>query len=509
MSPARLSVDPAFVVGEVDPRLFGSFVEHLGRCVYTGIHEPGHPTADSFGFRGDVEALVRELGTPVLRYPGGNFVSGYRWEDGVGPVADRPARLDGAWKTTDPNTVGTDEFCAWTKRMGIEPVIAVNLGTRGVEAAAALVEYCNHPGGSAWSDMRAANGHPGPHGVKYWCLGNEMDGPWQIGHKTAQEYGRLAAEAAKAMRLVDPTIELVACGSSGRWMPTFGEWETTVLDHTFDVVDHISLHAYTSPTRDPGTGGGDDVASFLASGVEFDSFIDGVVATVDAVAAKRHSSKKIGLSFDEWNVWHRYDGDEDGAWGLAPSLLECSYDLADAVVVGGMLISLLRHADRVKIGCLAQLVNVIAPIMTEPGGGSWVQPTFHPFALTSRFGRGTVLNTPIASETMPTKAFGDVGAVDAVVVHSDPATGGDGSLTVFAVNRDQSGPHTLTADLSGFPGLTTATVTVISGDDPSATNTLDAPDTVTPQELPAAPLTDGALSVELPAVSWAMVRLTV
>ena len=496
MSPARLTIDPAFTVGEVDPRLFGNFVEHLGRCVYTGIYEPDHPTADEHGFRGDVADLLRELGVTLVRYPGGNFVSGYRWEDGVGPQDQRPARLDGAWRTTEPNTVGTDEFCAWAKRLDVEPLMAVNLGTRGVEAAAALVEYCNHPGGSAWSDLRRANGHEDPHGVKYWCLGNEMDGPWQIGHKTADEYGKLAAEAGKAMRLIDPDIELVACGSSGRGMPTFGDWERTVLDHTFDVVDYIALHAYTTPGDDG------DVASFLASGVEFDDFIDGVVATADAVAAKRHSSKRINLSFDEWNVWHRYTGDENGNWGLAPRLLEVVYDLQDAVVVGGMLISLLKHADRVKIGCLAQLVNVIAPVMTEPGGGAWRQPTFFPIALTSRFGRGTVLQTPVVSDTMPTEKYGDVGAVDGVAVRGE-----DGSVTVFAVNRDQHNAHRLTADLSAFPGLTRATVTIMSGEDLTLTNSLDAPDRVAPRELPATPLGEG-LSLELPAVSWAMVRIT-
>ncbi len=496
MAPARLTIDPAFTVGEVDPRLFGNFVEHLGRCVYTGIHEPGHPTADADGFRGDVEDLVRELGVTLIRYPGGNFVSGYRWEDGVGPVAERPARLDGAWRTTEPNTVGTDEFCAWTRRLDVEPLMAVNLGTRGVAAAAALVEYCNHPGGSAWSDLRRANGYPEPHGVKYWCLGNEMDGPWQIGHKSADEYGRLAAEAGKAMRLVDPGIELVACGSSGRGMPTFGDWERTVLEHTFDVVDHISLHAYTTPGDDG------DVASFLASGTEFDSFIDGVVATADAVAAKRHSTKRIGLSFDEWNVWHRYSGDENGNWGRAPRLLEVVYDLQDAVVVGGMLISLLRHADRVRIGCLAQLVNVIAPVMTEPGGAAWRQSTFHPIALTSRYGRGTVLATPVVADPVPTARYGDVDAVDGVAVRGD-----DGSVTVFAVNRDQKSPHELTADLRGFPGLSTATVTMMSGEDRTATNSVDAPDRVAPRELPSTSLA-GGLRVQLPPVSWAMVRLT-
>ena len=244
MHEARLTVDPAFRVGEVDPRLFGSFVEHLGRCVYDGIYEPGHPAADERGFRRDVAELVRELGVPILRYPGGNFVSGYNWEDGVGPVEQRPTRLDLAWRSIETNAVGLDEFLSWAGGLGIDPMIAVNLGTRGVDAARNLVEYANHPGGTYWSDLRRANGVPDPYGIKVWCLGNEMDGPWQIGHKTAAEYGRLARETAKAMRLVDPAIELVACGSSNHAMPTFGTWEATVLAETYDVVDYVSMHAY-------------------------------------------------------------------------------------------------------------------------------------------------------------------------------------------------------------------------------------------------------------------------
>src|SRR5262245_15582390 len=221
MEQASITLDPAYTVAEVDARLFGGFVEHLGRCVYTGVFEPGHPTADPSGFRSDVADLVRDLGVPIVRYPGGNFVSGYRWEDGIGPVAQRPARLDLAWRSLEPNRFGTDEFAAWCATVGAAPMLAVNLGTRGVEAASDLVEYCNHPGGTYWSDRRVRNGSREPHRVKTWCLGNEMDGPWQVGAKTAREYGRLAAETAKAMRLVDPGVELVACGSSGRGMPTF------------------------------------------------------------------------------------------------------------------------------------------------------------------------------------------------------------------------------------------------------------------------------------------------
>src|SRR5690606_26946697 len=224
---AHLTLDPAFVVGPVRRRTFGSFVEHLGRCVYTGIHDPGHPTADADGFRQDVIDLVKELGVGTVRYPGGNFVSGYRWEDGIGPVEQRPRRLDLAWHSTDPNTVGVDEFMRWCAKADIEPMMAVNLGTRGVQEALDLLEYTNVVGGTHFADLRRSHGQEEPYRIRMWCLGNEMDGPWQIGHKTAEEYARLAKETANAMRMVDPDLELVVCGSSSSSMPTFGSWEAT------------------------------------------------------------------------------------------------------------------------------------------------------------------------------------------------------------------------------------------------------------------------------------------
>ncbi|HEY0690101.1 MAG TPA: alpha-L-arabinofuranosidase, partial [Kribbella sp.] len=282
MPVARLAVDPAFVVGALDRRLFGSFVEHMGRCVYTGIYEPDHASADENGFRTDVLELVRELGVTAVRYPGGNFVSNYNWEDGVGPKDQRRRKLDLAWRAIEPNQFGTDEFIVWSRKAGVEPLWAVNLGTRGIAEAVELLEYCNLPAGTALPDRRAANGHLEPHDIRVWCLGNEMDGPWQIGHKTAEEYARLAEETANAMRRVDPTLELVACGSSNRHMPTFGDWERTVLERTYDLVDHISLHAYYEPTND-------DQASFLAAAEDMDRFITSVIATADHVAALKRS----------------------------------------------------------------------------------------------------------------------------------------------------------------------------------------------------------------------------
>jgi alpha-N-arabinofuranosidase len=375
----------------------------MGRSVYTGIYEPDHSTADEDGFRRDVLELTRELGVTLIRYPGGNFVSNYRWEDGIGPRELRPRRLDLAWASTETNQFGLDEFMRWAARAGVEPMMAVNLGTRGVRAAADLVEYANIAGGTKLADSRIANGASQPYGIRLWCLGNEMDGPWQVGHKTALEYGRLAAQTAHAMRLVMPDIELVACGSSSSTMPTFGSWEREVLELTYEAVDYISCHAYYEPEEG-------DLGSFLASAVDMDHFVSTVTTTADQVGAKLGNRKRINIAFDEWNVWYveRFRAlDRPVDWPAAPRIIEDEYTVADAVVVGNLLISLLRHSDRVTAACLAQLVNVIAPIRTEPGGPSWRQTTFHPFALTSRHAVGNVLRVEPVTPAYETAKYGE------------------------------------------------------------------------------------------------------
>jgi alpha-N-arabinofuranosidase len=500
MHSVTVSLDPAFVVGPVRRRTFGSFVEHLGRCVYTGIHDPGHPTADADGFRGDVIELTRELGVSTVRYPGGNFVSGYRWEDAVGPVEQRTPRLDLAWHSTEPNLVGVDEFMRWAAKADVEPMMAVNLGTRGVQEALDLLEYCNVPGGSFWADQRRANGAEDPYRIKMWCLGNEMDGPWQIGSKTPQEYGRLAAETARAMRMIDPGLELVVCGSSGSQMPTFGEWERVVLTEAYEHVDYISAHAYY--WEEDG-----DLASFLASVVDMDHFVEAVADTADAVRAARKQTKRVHISFDEWNVWYQKraesrppSGDD---WPVAPVLLEDRYNVADAVVVGNMLISLLRNTDRVHSASMAQLVNVIAPIMTEPGGRIWKQTIFHPFALTARHAAGEVLRLAIDSPVHETAKFGDVDVLDAVATHDAES----GDVVVFAVNRSLTEPVALDLDLRGFPGMRVAEAVTLSNPDHTWQATADDDTGVLPQPNTSAKVADDRVRAELPPVSWSMLRL--
>ncbi|MFF6986075.1 alpha-L-arabinofuranosidase C-terminal domain-containing protein [Streptomyces sp. NPDC010273] len=499
MRTARFTLDPAFTIGEVNPRLFGSFVEHLGRCVYTGIFEPGHPTADAEGLRQDVLDLVRELGVTTIRYPGGNFVSGYKWEDSVGPAEDRPRRLDLAWRSTETNRFGLSEYIAFLRKLGpqAEPMMAINLGTRGVAEALELQEYANHPSGTALSDLRIAHGDKTPFGISLWCLGNEMDGPWQTGHKTAEEYGRIAAETARAMRQIDPGLELVACGSSGQSMETFAEWEATVLQETYDLVDHISLHAYYEETDG-------DRDSFLASAVDTESFIENVVATCDHVGARLKSKKKINLSFDEWNVWYQSRPNphpvED--WQETPRILEDVYTVTDAVVFGSLLIALLRHADRVTVACLAQLVNVIAPIMTEPGGAAWRQTTFFPFAQASKHGRGQVLDVRVDSPTYGTKKHGEADLLHATAVRAE-----DGSVTVFAVNRSQTETLPLEVALNGLDLTSVVEHSALADADPDARNTLADPERVAPHGIDGTALQDGTLTAELEPLSWNMIRL--
>ena len=501
MTPTATAVlDPAFTLGTVDRRVFGSFVEHMGRCVYTGIFEPGHPTADADGVRTDVLEMTREMGVSVVRYPGGNFVSGFRWEDSVGPVADRPTRLELAWRQIETNEFGLHEFMAWARKAGVEPMIAVNLGTRGVQEAIDLVEYCNIPSGTALSDLRRSHGAEEPFGIRLWCLGNEMDGPWQIGHKTAEEYGRLVQEAAKAVRRVDPSIQIVACGSSHRRMPTFGSWESTVLGHAYDEVDYISMHAYY---EDPDG----DIDSFLAAAVDMDSFITDVENTADAVRTRLHSEKTINISFDEWNVWYqsRFVGETNLEIEHLPRLIEDHYSVTDAVVVGSFLTTILRHADRVKVANQAQLVNVIAPIRSEPGGPAWRQPIFWPFALVSTMAKGVSLRIAPQAPTIETKRYGTVSAVDMAATH-DAATG---DLAIFVAHRGRTDALDLRVALHGLAeaGLTVVEHRVVTDTDPEATNTAADPDHVTAVAGSGAGIVDGTVTVTLPPLSFTALRL--
>ncbi len=496
---AKMILDRAFRISEIDQRIYGSFIEHLGRAVYNGIYQPGHPSANEDGFRRDVIDLVRELQVPIVRYPGGNFVSNFYWEDSVGPVNERPHRLELAWKSLEKNEVGLHEFSKWAKAAGSEVMMALNLGTRGISDACNLLEYCNHPGKTKYSDLRIRHGQKEPYGFKTWCLGNEMDGPWQMGHKTAEEYGRLAEETAKAMKLIDPSIELVACGSSNRDMPTYALWEDQVLSRAYEYVDYLSLHTYF------GNRAGDS-SDFLAKSDDMDAFIREITATCDYVKAKKRSKKKMYLSFDEWNVWyHSNSADEtimSRPWQTAPSLLEDIYNFEDALLTGLMLIVLLRHSDRVRIACLAQLVNVIAPIMTEVNGGAWRQTIFYPFLHASRYGRGTALWPILSSPEHETSGHGPVTDVEAAAVYN----GEKEELTIFAVNRNLAEDVALTADVRSFEGFAAAEHIVLEHSDLKAVNGAGQ-EHVKPKSVNRTAMDNGTLTAMLNKASWNVIRL--
>jgi alpha-N-arabinofuranosidase len=483
----------------LDRNLFGSFLEHLGRAIYEGIYDPGSSLSDASGFRKDVLSEVRGMGVPIIRYPGGNFVSGYNWLDVIGPQQDRPRILDKAWNAINTNQFGTNEFMAWARAVGTKPLMGLNLGTGTAEAAAALVEYCNVDKGTRWSDLRRKHGIADPYNVEHWCLGNEMDGPWQIGHMTAQEYGYKAADAARQMRAVDPSLKLVACGSSGPQMPTYLEWDREVLEQCYDYVDALSLHRYVGNSPEE-TGG--DSAKYLALNLTMDRQIEETLAVCDLVRGHKRSPKKLWLSFDEWNVWYRARGAEDmnGHHQEAPHSLEEIYNLEDALVVGGIINTLLRHADRVKIACLAQLVNVIAPIMTN-SKGMFRQTIFHPYNWALQYARGSVLDLLIESpSTYEVAGMGQVPHVDAAGVFN-PA---DGKTTLFLLNRDLSKAREVEVNWETAGGKQLLSSSVLTGNDLKAVNGFDAPQRVAPQTAEKPSIADGRTRIQLPPHSYSM-----
>jgi len=461
---AKLSVSKGNTVGNIDKRIYGSFIEHLGRAVYNGIYEPTHETSDDMGFRQDVLEMVKELKVPIVRYPGGNFVSGYNWEDGIGDKSKRPRKMDLAWFSIETNEVGIDEFQEWAKRADTEVMMAVNLGTRGPDEARNLIEYCNGTTDTYYANLRRANGFEKPFDIKLWCLGNEMDGYWQICHKTAEEYGRAATETAKVLKWVDPSVELVACGSSGVDMPTYGDWERTVLDHTYDYIEYLSLHCYFGNNAK-------DTADFLARAEDMDRFIKNTAAICDEIKAKKGSNKTINLSFDEWNVWYRTRDDEKRMekWQVAPPLLEEKYNFEDALLVGCMLSTLQNNCDRVKIGCLAQLVNVIAPIMTENGGKAWRQTIFYPYMYSTVYGNGDTLSSKVDSDSYKSKEGWDIPYLCASVIDNRER----GEVIVFATNRSLTENMELNIHLDGYEGYKLTKHIELYSDDINTVNTKD------------------------------------
>lgn len=487
----KISIDTQKIISKIDKRLFGSFIEHLGRAVYGGIYEPTHPTADENGFRKDVADLIKDMQVPIVRYPGGNFVSGYNWEDGTGDRSKRPHKLELAWQTIETNEVGIDEFQQWAKLVGTDIMMAVNLGTRGADEARALLEYCNSTTPTYYADMRRKNGFEEPFNIKLWCLGNEMDGPWQICSKTPQEYARKACETAKVMKWVDDSIELVACGSSHKFMPTFGLWEETVLRECYDHIDYISLHNYYGNPSN-------NTEEYLASSLDMDDFISQVAGICDKIKAEKGSDKQVNLSFDEWNVWfHSNEQDKKiPKWSIAPAQLEDIYNLEDALVVGTLLITLLKHCDRVKISCLAQLVNVIAPIMTVNNGIVWKQTIFYPYMHALKYAKGETLQVECSCDTYNTEKHNNIPYVETTATYDAEKK----EVTVFAVNRSLT--DSIPLNFTFAQNLKFEEHIVVSGTDVKACNSAE-------KELISETTVNDADQVTLAPLSWNVIRFSI
>ncbi|NQU76908.1 MAG: alpha-N-arabinofuranosidase, partial [Planctomycetes bacterium] len=484
-SQTTLTLHSAFTIDKVDSRIFGGFLEHLGRAVYQGVYDPQCRHADENGLRTDVLGALDRLGMTVMRYPGGNFVSGYHWLDGVGPRPQRPTVRDLAWQSIESNQFGTDEYIALCRRMGWQTMLTVNLGTGTPEEARNWVEYCNCPAGTRFADLRVANGHVQPHGVKLWCLGNEMDGPWQLGHVPADQYAIRAQQTAKMIKDVDSSAELVVCGSCGTGMPTYMEWDRTVLEYMGDLADFVSLHCYVGNR-------GNDTPNYLAAGQAIDRQIEEMDAACRFVQARRRSRKRAYLCFDEWNVWYRRT-QSDGRGQFAPHLLEEVYNLEDALVVAQFLNSFIRHADSVRIANLAQIVNVIAPILTR-GDDMLLQSIFYVFEMFSRRRNGVALRTAVSGPTYSCSSGSAVPSVDASAILDD------GVLHAFMVNRsDASADLTISLADGSIAGLESAEV--VTGPDANSANRYEEPDVVVSRPFTELAVSGGRAVAKLPPLS--------
>jgi len=497
MKKAKVIIDRDFTISKIDEKVFGSFVEPLGRCIYGGLYQPEHPAADEDGFRTDVLERTRELGLTVNRFPGGNFVSTYRWEDGIGPKENRPRRIEPAWQCIETNQFGLDEFARWSKKNGTDVMMTVNLATRGVLEAMDCVEYCNHPGGTYWSDKRREHGFEEPLDYKYWCLSNEMDGVWQVGQKPARDYALLAREASKAMKLIDSDIKTVLAGSASPSMATFPEYDAEALDIAYDQVDYISVHNYIGNAKN-------DSPSYLARPLITNQYLEDISSVIMSIKAKHRTDHQVYVSFDEFNVWHSIEEEArfNEKWRIAPPLLEDTYTAEDALALGGMLLAVLRHADMVKIACVSELVNCISHIRTSNDGGCWVTPPFYSFLHYSRYGRGTSLDTRVFSDTYESDRFPVVPYLDAQAVLCD-----DGSVTIFAINRALDDELELETELRGFEGMRVDKHIVLAADDPKAINSEEKPDNVVPTEDGSAECSNGKLTAVLKKMSWNVIRL--
>lgn len=395
-------------ISKIDRAIFSSFIEQMGRAVYGGIYDPAHPCSDENGFRLDVIRLIKEMNVKYVRYPGGNFVSNYRWKDGVGQI--RTPVYDVVWKQYEPNIFGTDEFMKWAEVAGVEPMIVVNLGSGSPQEAAELVEYCNCEKGY-WAEQRKSNGRAEPYKIKYWCLGNEMDGDWQVGHKSASDYAEAAFNAAVLMKEKDPSIRLVLCGSSAFDMPSCPEWDKIVLSKCFDYVDFISMHKYYCYDKTP-----EGLCDFMASSNNLRKGIEKIRTVIEEVKREKVSEKEIYISLDEWNIWYNDPVPWERLWEIGPKRVENVYSSIDATVMASLLCTLINNCDIIKVACLAQLVNVIAPIMTGKNG-CFRQTIFYPFKAISDNFSGEIFQCVNECEKENSKCFGEYSGINSAFAY--------------------------------------------------------------------------------------------
>ena len=495
MLETTITLHTKFQNGPVDPRIFGGFLEHMGRAIYEGVYQPDSIHADGKGFRTDVLAALRGLQMTAMRYPGGNFASGYHWLDGVGPRDQRPTVRELAWQSLEPNQIGTDEYIDLCRQMDWIPMLTVNLGTGTPEEARNWLEYCNGPAGSKYANMRAANGSVEPYGVKLWCLGNEMDGPWQLGHVPASEYAIRAQQTAKMMKDVDSSVELVLCGSCAVTLPTYMEWDRQVMEYLGPLTDYISLHRYVGNHPE-------DLGDYLAITNAIDHQIEEMDAVCRYVQAKYRSPKRAYLCFDEWNVWYRARGSkfQDGEGKFAPHLIEEVYNLEDALVVAGFLNSFIRHADVVKIANIAQIVNVIAPLLTQ-GDELLFQSIYYPFEMFSRRREGISLKPVVQGPVYEGRVNGQVSYLDTSAILNGNL------LQLFVTNRSPNEPLSLEVDLADCPISGLVEAETLTGPDPKAANSFEQPDLIRAQPFTELSVVNGRAVTSLPPLSVAALTL--
>lgn len=476
---ARIKLDPDRVIGEVHPHVFGNFVEHLGRCIYGGIFEEKSPLSDADGFRRDVMDAARGLGLTILRWPGGNFASGYNWQDGIGPREQRPVRRDHAWGAIETNRFGTDEFLRYCERLGVEPYLCINAGLGSVDDARNWVEYTNEAGNTYWAQQRRKNGRDKPWGVKVWGLGNEIDGPWQLGHKNAQDYATFALEAAKAMRRADGSIKLIASGSSDfRPGADWVGWNRTVLERLKNEIDYISLHTYIGNRTN-------NFEQFLAVSRDLDDRIEVVKGQIQAVRVGNPEARPIHIAFDEWNVWYRTLTDTT-EYEIASTGLEEKYNFEDALAMGMFLNAFIRHADVVKMANLAQLVNVIAPIFTNKEG-LYLQTIYFPLAEYAKQRGNQSLDARVESPQYKPDRGRALGYLDVSATYDPKAR----QVFVNVLNRSEKTDITARIENVGAAPAGTVSVWELNHPDLKATHTFGKDAVVRPATRSASVKTSG------------------